>query len=355
MARLRGRRWQADVRGSDGERHRPTFSTQRAAEEWEEDARIAVLEGRPIPDAKTGLAKGKSAPSALHTLGGLFDHVAKSEWTNIRSAKTAQLNGRHVVDFFGRNKEVAKITSHDIAEMKLHFGSEGLAPATVNRKVSALSKMLNIAADAGVIDKVPRIRWNQEMQTKFRYLDRTEEAVLLAFWKAQGEHDLHDLCALLIDTGARCFSEMLPVKWDHFGPNFSSVTFWHTKTNSPRTVPLTHRSREILTARKAAVGNKTGPFSGVAHGDTEKGLTKHSMRHKWELMRAMTGMTDVTPHTLRHTCCTRLILGGADIKRVMTWMGHTAIATTMRYMQIRPTALEDVLHILEGGSKQAAA
>ncbi len=37
-----------------------------------------------------------------------------------------------------------------------------------------------------------------------------------------------------------------------------------------------------------------------------------------------------------------------DIKRVMEWMGHSAIVTTMRYMQIKPTSLEDVLHVLEG-------
>lgn len=39
----------------------------------------------------------------------------------------------------------------------------------------------------------------------------------------------------------------------------------------------------------------------------------------------------------------------SDVKRVMEWMGHTAIVTTMRYMQIRPSGLMDVLHVLEPG------
>lgn len=340
MARLRGKRWQADVTEESGTRHRPTFATQAAAETWEVDAKEAILMGRPLPPVRAGLAPGKSSPSALHTLGGLFDHVKRSEWTNIRSAETAQKNGLDVVEYFGRNMEVAKVGPHEIAEMKMHFGEEGLAPSTVNRKVSALSKMLHVALDAGVIDKIPRIRWNQEMQTKFRYLDDTEEEVLTAFFRANGEPVLADLCTVLIDTGARAFSEMLPVRWDHFGPKYASVTFWHTKTNKPRTVPLTQRCREIITKRKLDPTAKLGPWYGG-------GITKHSMRHKWEVMRSLTGMEDVTPHTLRHTCCTRLILGGADVKRVMTWMGHNAIATTMRYMQIRPTALEDVLHILD--------
>ncbi|WLR94079.1 tyrosine-type recombinase/integrase [Shinella zoogloeoides] len=62
-------------------------------------------------------------------------------------------------------------------------------------------------------------------------------------------------------------------------------------------------------------------------------------------------MPDVTPHTLRHTCCTRLVLGGVDVKRVMEWMGHTAIVTTMRYMQIKPTSLEEIVHVLEAKPK----
>jgi len=47
------------------------------------------------------------------------------------------------------------------------------------------------------------------------------------------------------------------------------------------------------------------------------------------------GLHDVTPHALRHTCYTRHILGCVDVKLVMEWMGHSDLATTMRYAQIR--------------------
>jgi integrase len=345
----------ADVRGADGERLRPTFSTQSAAEAWEVAARSAIETGKPIPETRTGLAPGKSATTALHTIGGLFDHVKRTEWSKLRSAETALKNGLDVVNYFGRNKEVSEITSADISVMKATFADDGLAPATVNRKASALSKMLHVAEEAGVIDKVPRIRWNQEMQTRFKYLDETEEAVLLAYWKAEREMDLHDLCVLLLDTGARCFTEMLPVRWDHFGPKRMTVTFWHTKGNEPRTVPVTQRCRQILEARKAAYPESLGPFSGVSHGGKVGCMVNEStMRHKWDAMRQFTGMMDVTPHTLRHTCCTRLTLGGVDVKRVMTWMGHKTITTTLRYMQIKPTGLEEILHVLEGRTKEAA-
>lgn len=350
MATKRGKRWLARVRVGNGERLCPSFPSKKEAEDWEREARRAVEEGRPVPDPKTGKSGGREGPRSLSLLGALFDHVCRTEWNHLRSSETAIKNGSDVVDYFGRKRGVDTIGSQDIAEMKAHFSSSGLAPATVNRKAAALSRMLHVAVDAGIIPKVPKTKWMPEQKTKFRYLDQTEEAVLLTYWKSVGNEDLHDLCILLIDSGARCFSEMLPVQWDAFGQNYGSITFWHTKTNQPRSVPLTTRCREVLKRRRKLHPESRGPFTGVSHGGLTVDLKKNTIRHQWDDMRSVTGMGDVTPHTLRHTCCTRLILGGVDVKRVMTWMGHTSIATTMRYMQIKPTALEDVLHVLEGKS-----
>lgn len=353
MARKRGSKWQADVRTPDGKRMRPTFDTRSAAEAWEGAAKLAIEEGRPLPVSKLATRATGRGIADLAILGNLFDHVVRTEWNQLRSAYTAILNGRHVVEHLGRNKDIREIGSADISDLKMHFSEQGLAPATVNRKIAALSKMLRTAVDAGFLDKVPTINWNREEQTRFRYIDEMEEQVILAYWLAQGDQDLHDLTILLIDTGARAFSEMLPVRWDAFGPQFASVTFWETKSGKPRTVPITKRCRTILAQRHKLKGNHMGPFSGVKHGSKVMGdINHHTMRHKWDAMRAFTGLDDVTPHTLRHTCCTRLVLGGVDVKRVMTWMGHAAITTTMRYMQIRPTALEDILHVLE--TKDAA-
>jgi integrase len=245
-------------------------------------------------------------------------------------------NGRQVVEYFGRNKVVGEITAADAADMKVHFAAKGLTPASINRKVAALSKMFTVARENGVIDAAPRLRWNQIAQTRFRYLDDMEERALLAYWERMGYDDLRDLSILLIDTGARCFSEMIPVRWDAFGPGLRSVTFWHTKTNKPRTVPLTKRCQEVLKRRKKS--HPTAPFTG---------FKVEAMRSRWDTMRGALQFEDVTPHTLRHTCCTRLVLGGADVKRVMEWMGHSAIVTTMRYMQIKPTSLEDIVSLLE--------
>ncbi|MFK0385193.1 tyrosine-type recombinase/integrase [Agrobacterium sp. NPDC090273] len=334
MARQRGNFWLADVRTPDGGRIRKSFKTRDAAEEWEGKAREAALMGKPLPPVF--VTEKARTTTDLNLLGNLYNHVCRTEWGSSRSGVGLKRNGKHVVEYFGKNKDISEITPAEAAEMKVHFSEKGLAPATVNRKLAALSKMLRVAKDNGLVVTLPRLRWNKVEQTKFRYLDDKEEKALLAYWEVRGFHDLHDLTVLLIDTGASCFSEMIPVKWDAFGPGMKTVTFWHTKTGKPRTVPLTKRCQAILKQRRSV--QSKGPFDGFEDG---------AMRSRWDVMRADLCMADVTPHTLRHTCCTRLVLGGVDVKRVMEWMGHSAIVTTMRYMQIKPTSLEEIVHVLE--------
>jgi integrase len=342
MARKHGRRWLADVRTETGERLRPSFPTQHEAEDWEDKARSAIAAGRPLPDQKVPKGGAKSA-SKLGTIGGLFEFVKATEWDHLRSAETAIKNGQDVVNYFGHKRGTDTIGAQDVAEMKTHFTSIGLAASTANRKAAALSKMLRVATDAGVIDKTPRFRWFPEEQTRFRVLDEVEEVVMLDYWRGTDHPLMADLCVLLIDTGARCFSEMVPVPWDAFAANFASVTFWQTKTNKPRTVPLTERCRTLLRARQKAAPGTKGPF----YSSRGKSLSKNTMRHQWDAMRVATGLLDVTPHTLRHTCCTRLFMGGVDVPRVKTWMGHTSVATTMRYSLVRQTDLEAILHVME--------
>jgi integrase len=340
MARKRGNKWMADVRLPDGTRARPTFDTEAQADAWEANARLAVAEGRPLPPVATGKVGNRD----LSTLGSLFEHTKRTHWASQKSASTLIRQGQFVVTFFGTNRPVTGIGSAEIAEFRASVMESGLSKATANRRCAALSKMLHIAHEAGAIQRVPRIPQAKEPPTKTRLVEDHEERAMLAFWEAHGDMDQHDLTALLLDTGARCFSEMIPAHWDHFARGFRSVTFWNTKTHKPRTVPLTKRSQSILKDRHSTFGEThAGPFTMV---------NKETMRTRWDKMRDFLRLRDVTPHTLRHTCISRLIDGGADVKRVMEWAGHSSITTTMRYMQLRAKSLEEMTSILERTSKR---
>jgi integrase/recombinase XerD len=51
----------------------------------------------------------------------------------------------------------------------------------------------------------------------------------------------------------------------------------------------------------------------------------------------------VTPHTLRHTCATHLIQGGASVRHVQKLLGHSSIQSTAIYTRVFPKDLAQVI------------
>jgi len=336
--RQRGNRWQADIYDKEGARYRPQFPTKQEALAWEAQAKLAISQGKPLPPSPATTAKTPNAP--LETLQGLLDYVVRTHWGDAKSAQTLIKNGRDVVRFFGRDCNPARINSTDIERMKAQFKTKGARPATVNRKLSALSKLLKVGHSMGLVERMPLINWEREEKTKFRYLDEDEQGQLLDYWLDCYHVDMYEFCVFLLDTGAR-LSEALEVVYE---PSKPYVNFWRTKTGKPRTVPLTRRCFEVLNNRAKGMFSKPAPR-------LFKSLNQSTIRKDWKQMQRQLNWPDVTPHTLRHTCCTRLVSKGVDIKRVMEWMGHTNINTTQRYMQISPQGLKDVVHVLENDNK----
>ena len=210
------------------------------------------------------------------------------------------------------------------------------ADGTINRKLAALSKILTQANKTKVLTNKPDIASyrRKEGRGRLRFITKDEEVRLLDKLNFM-RPEFSDFTAFLIDTGFR-FGEALKFTWADYSNG--KVTLWKTKSNTPRTIPLTQRCKDII---ERCPKDTDRPF---AH------INRNTYRSVFDKARGMAGLgTDVIPHVMRHTCASRLVQSGVDIRRIQVWLGHSTIAMTMRYSHLAPDDLNVCLDALEQG------
>ena len=72
-------------------------------------------------------------------------------------------------------------------------------------------------------------------------------------------------------------------------------------------------------------------------------MTAYSIQEMIRLRAKEAGiMKKVTPHTIRHSYATELLLNGADIRSVQELLGHTSLSTTQKYTHLNLDQLTKV-------------
>lgn len=115
------------------------------------------------------------------------------------------------------------------------------------------------------------------------------------------------------------------------------------KGGKRRIVPLGAVARASIEAYLAHVRPRWAKYGSAQLFVTERGtgLTRQGF---WKIVRryaAAAGITKaISPHKLRHSFATHLLIGGADLRAVQTMLGHADISTTQVYTHVTGTHLQ---------------
>lgn len=302
-----------------------------------------VLEGQPVVKSST---EKKDPPKKLSEMClGDYVPLALATFYGNDSKNSQFKNLNNIVNALGPRTRVQDVTIAMIREATIEMADMGNTGATINRKLSALSRMLSLAFEDGVIPTPIKMPRRKESDHRIRWFDREEEARMVEVAQALGMPDIADLIVFGIDTGFRK-AEILGFKFKDYRAGMLHLHADETKTDRNRSIPATKRVEAIIKARKAR--NKEYLF---------EGMTEYQLRKQWEAFRSAMGKDhdeQFIVHSLRHTCASRLAIAGVDVMRIKDWLGHTTIATTQRYMHLSPKALKVGASALEGYMAEAA-
>lgn len=304
--------WLLDYVDERGNRRRISTGT-RNREDAEKEAQ-RIMSGRSKRHKQETITL---ATCLWDTYDRIWSHQKSANATRVRIAALAR--GR-----LGATP-VEHIDYRMLNEWAMEHLRAGRKPATVNRKLAAIGKALGEAVKMGNLGSKPPMPHFREDNAKLRWLTQHEEDALLVACHILREREastMRHLIHFLVDTGAR-LSEALKVA----GEVGTVAVFTDTKNGSSRKVPLTARAHRAM------------PFLPQTW-NTDK-CTKLFSRVRDEAM-----LPDVTLHTLRHTCASRLVQGGMDLYRVKTWLGHSNITVTERYAHLAPSSLNEGAEIL---------
>lgn len=225
------------------------------------------------------------------------------------------------------------------------FG-RALSVASINRELATLRRLLRLAQEWKVIDRLPRIRLFGGEENRDFVLSYQQETLYLG----AAPDPLADVATLMLDTGCRP-GEACSLEWRHVhlepaaGARFGRVHIAGGKSkNAKRELSLTARATEMLTRRKKAAKGALYVFPGEDGGP---GLVS-SLDHQHSALRALLKLpTAFVVHSLRHTALTRLGESGADAFTIMRIAGHSSVTVSQRYVHPSPESLEKAFERLD--------
>ena len=290
-----------------GDRFRKRFDTLRDAERWADHVKV---QGAPPAD---------TAANPGMTWGALVDAYKAANKPGRDHSAGQRLE--YVADTIGRDLPLSALTTIALDKLVRSLlrrpGKKGrLGPATINRYLSAASSVITFGKQRGHLQTVPVVPWQAEEGGRIHWLTEEQEEVVCGLLPERYAFAVR----VLVATGMR-WGEFEGLEADQVEIRNENawVRLWKTKTDSPRSIPLS-----VVEGRQLRAMVEAGDLPGYqAFRNSLKGT-----------LEAAGQSPEFCIHCLRHTTATRLLQRGVALAIVQKFLGHKSIETTLKYTHI---------------------
>ena len=244
------------------------------------------------------------------------------------------------------------ITRNDVDGWIADMQNNGNAQKTMARRISALRRYFQWLMSKKVIEKDPtaKVRTPKGHQRLPRPLQRSEIDQLFDESTPQNALELRDrlVVELLYGSGLRV-AELCGLQEENLNLKNQTIEVIG-KGSKIRTIPITAYACDLLelwipTGSKAFDDGYTPSgrsSSGLSVNRRGNGLGRSDVRRILHRLLRLKGMTERSPHALRHTYATHLLDGGADLRAVQELLGHADLTTTQIYTHVSREQLREM-------------
>ncbi len=289
----------------------------------------------------------------------LLDFIESLEVEGGRSAKTAENYRLYLERFveFTEDIEVEKITTEIIRRYRLWLNrhknesGEGLSIITQSYHLIALRGFLKYLSDRDISSlSADKIKLPKTTRKQVTFLHFDEVTRLVEQVDVSAEEGLRDraILELLFSSGLRV-SELVNLNRDHVNTTRREFMV-RGKGQKDRPVFVSnaaaHWVEEYLHGRldnlpplflsysRNNISSTSGDYRRLGARSIQRMIAKYAR---------LAGITKhVSPHTMRHSFATDLLMNGADLRSVQTMLGHSNISTTQVYTHVTDEHLREV-------------
>jgi site-specific recombinase XerD len=289
----------------------------------------------------------------------ILEYLEYMEIEQNRSMKTAE-NYHHYLDRlveFAGDIKVEDITEETVRKWRLWLNrlsddhDSPISKTTQNYHLIALRSFLKFCSKRGMKTLTPeKIELARVTRKQVTFLSPEELSRLFAQPDIENETGLRDraILELLFSSGLRV-SELVNLNRDHI--NLKRREFMvRGKGQKDRPIFISPEASEWISRYLEYRKDSSVPmfirYSGsqvLLNDGNFMRLTARSVQRLVKHYALKAGITKhVSPHTLRHSFATDLLMNGADLRSVQSMLGHSNISTTQIYTHVTDPHLKKV-------------